>query len=191
MVRADDDLAARPLEPARRASLDRTLAPELFGGGAVGHVEGDARSRAEPFVGLERAEVVDGVDDDMTVAADAEADAGVSKGRQVGKAIAEIALGGGADAREGAGAAEEARLVLCEVRRVDGDEALGEDAAIGEELDGTKPRLDEATRRASRGCSATCMWKGRRCRGRSGVFAQEGPASLSEGRRVRSGRRGR
>src|SRR5450432_2318861 len=120
-------------EAAGRFAFGRAGAPERFGRGlGPGRTGAERHSRAgsEAFVGLQRAEVFERVDEDVTVDARAEAGAGLAQRAHVGQAVAEIALGGRADANERSFLAEEPRLVREEVRRVNGDEPRRQDVVV-------------------------------------------------------------
>ena len=137
--------------------------PELLGGGAPRRGERDALTGAQPLERLERTKVGERVGDDVAVDAGAEASAGGAKRSEIGETVSEVGLGRRAHAREGASTAEQLGLGRGEMRGVDGDERLESTPRSARSSTGRLP-VSSTHSATSRGCSATCMWSGSRCR---------------------------
>ena len=87
----------------------------------------------EPLVELDRARLLERVDDRLRVAAGGERRAGVEQPPRGADAVGEVALGGRAEAGGHARAAEQRDVVVGQVRRVDGGEALRQRAGVGQQ----------------------------------------------------------
>ena len=97
-----------------------------------------------PRDALELAELLERIDADVRVGADAERDAAMADTHDGQEPVSEIRLGGRAGADRGAAVAEQVELGAVGVRRVDDRRPLAEAPRLGEELDRPQSVLGEA-----------------------------------------------
>jgi hypothetical protein len=76
MPKVDLDLAAAAFESNGKGAVERAFTPELLGGRALLGGEGDARHATQALVGLQGAELLDGIRDGVAIDPRAKADAG-------------------------------------------------------------------------------------------------------------------
>ena len=143
-ISVQHDHSASVFEPDAARAIDRCGEPEALGQrrrrGAVGH----AAQRAQALAELDAAHLFERIGHHVAVDAGAQPHARLAQRADVRVPVAEIALGGGVDARVSARFSKHHGLVGQQVRRVNGDETRSEHAMIGEQLDRAPTRLGDA-----------------------------------------------
>ena len=102
------------------------------------------RKRLAPSDALELAELLQRIDPDVGIRADAERDPALAEALDGREAVAEVRLRGRADADARAGLGEEVELGVVGVRSVDDRRARAEAARLGQELDRPDAVLGQA-----------------------------------------------
>ena len=176
------DLHVGPfVEPERRRTFVRAEAEQGVRGDHV------AAKRPAPGDPLELSELLERIDADVRVGADAEADAAFADALDGEEAVAEVRLGREAGADPGAGLGEEVELAVVRVRGVDDRRARPEAAGLGEELDRPDAVLLDAL------VDLAWLLVGVDVEGQGVLARRSGrsPRASPAGRRGRSGGRGR
>ena len=114
----------------------------------------------EPLVELDRARLLERVDDRLRVAAGGQRGAGVGQPARGADAVGEVALGGRAQA-DGRAAAEQRDVGVGQVRRVDGGEVARPARRRRPAPRSACGRARRGTTRSRRGCSETWACSGR------------------------------
>ena len=129
-ARAPTAIASRVVVPEAGVAVDRGGAEELAGRPVPALAGGEA------LVELDGPHLLEQVDDGVAVGAEGQRAARVVQAPARADAVAEVALGGGAEAGEGTGGAEVADVVVGQVGRVHGAGQRAEHAVVGEQLGG-------------------------------------------------------
>ena len=138
-----DEVGAGPdRDPAGVGEAERGVAVGGRGGEQLGGGPVAAPLGGQPLVELDRAHLLEQVDDRVAVGAQREPAAGVVQPPRGADAVAEVALGGRAEAGVGAALAEQRDVVVGEVGGVHGAGPRAEGAGVGEQL-----RRGDAVRR--------------------------------------------